>query len=58
MVAPVGFVRFTLKVSSPSTVRSPFTGMLTVAVVAPAGMVTVPVAGVRSVPSVLTFAVA
>ncbi len=44
IVAPVGLERSTLKVSSPSTVRSPFTGMdiVSVAVVEPARMVTVP----------------
>ncbi len=43
MVAPDGAERFTVKVSSPSTVVSPDTGTDTVAVVEPAGIVAVPV---------------
>ncbi len=43
IVAPTGLERSTVKVSSPSTVVSPLTATDTVAVVAPAGIVAVPV---------------
>ena len=51
-VTPCGLVRFTLNASFGSTVRSPLTGMVTIAEVTPAGMVRIPDLDVKSVPAV------
>ena len=52
IVALVGALRFTVKVSGPSYTRSSVMATVKVPVVDPAGMVKVPLAGVKSLPDV------